>query len=117
MNITHDGKTYEVLTLGKHRDMTHALFAGGSLEEAETCNDPGRGFWVYDDDPDGRSYSIEKAKLHNIQPLRLVPREPVTFEASVVVGTFHGDDVTMLLAPKMPLGKRFRCVEIVEEQA
>ncbi len=114
--ITHDGQTYEALTYEAAKanpELVVAVktstgtrwIAQANKDDIHVQNESG--FWVRWDD----------AESLGIQPLRLVPKEPVTFEASVVVGTFHGDDVTMLLAPKMPLGKRFRCVEIVEEQA
>ena len=119
--IEIEGKTYEVLTLGKHGDMTHVLFAGGSLVEGESCTSPEKGFWAYNDDPYGRSYSLEMAKLHNIQPLQLVPNEPVSFEVTCAKNTLGQwmmvhclDDA---LAYQNNEQRKFRCVEIVEEEA
>lgn len=89
--ITIDGKDYEVLTLGKHSSMTHVLFAGGTVKEADTCTDQGKGFWVFADSPDnpnGDRYSVETARLHNIQPLKLIERKPVE-----VIGKFTGVEV------------------------
>jgi len=50
-----------------------------------------------------------------IKTLREKKREPLEFEATVVVGTFHGADVTMLLAPT-GMGTKFKCVQIMEEE-
>lgn len=119
--ITIDGKEYEVLTLGKHSSMTHVLFAGGTVEEAETCNDQGKGFWVFADNPDnpnGDRYSVETARLHNIQPLKLIERKPVEFVAdfaksgSVWYPLHHLSDG---LAHQNSEVKKFRCVQITEE--
>ena len=117
--ITIDGKEYEVLTLGKHSSMTHVLFAGGTVEEAETCNDQGKGFWVFADTPDnpnGERYSVETARLHNIQPLKLVERVPVEFEEYVSGVVLHINEIPVILAPMgTPLGMKFKCVQITEE--
>lgn len=53
--------------------------------------------------------------LLGIRCLRKVKREPIEFEADVVIGTFHGADVEMLLAPT-GIGTKFKCVEILEEE-
>jgi hypothetical protein len=50
-----------------------------------------------------------------IKCLRKVKREPIEFEGDVVIGTFHGADVTMLLAPT-GIGTKYKCVEILEEE-
>ena len=50
----------------------------------------------------------------NIELAEIVMREPVTFEATVKHSNMHLLDY--LDVPKgIPVGKRFRCVEIVEE--
>jgi len=51
-----------------------------------------------------------------IKCLRKKKREPIEFEGEVVVGTFHGADVTMLLVPTgILVGEKFHCVEILED--
>jgi hypothetical protein len=113
MNIEHDGKTYEVLTLDRISEITHAKLAGGVvlsafiggnthlyvklLESDKTCRHV---FWPFE------------FTSYNIQPLRLVPKEPVTFEADSM---FVRDDIPVILIKKEYVGKRFRCVEIMEE--
>jgi hypothetical protein len=107
--IEHDGKTYEVLPLDRISEITHAKLAGGKVVEAEECPVRGelcclfrKGIWFCDWNDLG------------IQPLRLVPKEPVTFEATCVVDSgVRGE--TIINAPSHCIGKRFRCVEIVEE--
>jgi hypothetical protein len=53
--------------------------------------------------------------LLGIKCLREVKPTPIEFEGRVVIGTFHGADVTMLLAPTgILVGAKFRCVQILE---
>lgn len=119
--ITIDEKEFEVLTMGKHSSMTHVLFAGGTVEEAESCNDQAKRFWVFADSPDnptGDRYTVETARLHNIKPLKLIEREPVEFNAEfALIGSHwyplhtlddaHGSDNNKKM--------KFRCVQITEE--
>jgi hypothetical protein len=66
--------------------------------------------WVY----------FRSMELLGIRPLRLVPKEPVTFEG-VIKNYYDGGKWHRLL--ELPSqegfkdGQRFRCVEIVEEEA
>jgi len=118
--IEHEGQNYEVLTLGKQDGMTHVLFAGGELKIGETCAGLSYGFYAYDDESktNGTCYLLKEAKLHNIQPLRLVLREPVTFEATFALSGSSWYPLHHLsdgLAHQNSTTKRFRCVEIVEE--
>ena len=50
-----------------------------------------------------------------IKCLREKKQEPIEFEGEVVIGTFHGADVTMLLAPT-GIGTKFKCIEILEDE-
>jgi hypothetical protein len=50
-----------------------------------------------------------------IKPLRMVKPKPIEFEGEVVIGTFHGADVAMLLAPT-GIGTKYKCVQIMEEE-
>lgn len=120
--IEIDGKTYEVLTLDRISEITHAKLAGGKVVEAMMVED-GEPFCriaspsdlVLDD----RDLFLEELTDFGIQPLRLVPREPVTFEATfewMQDGFWYPchylDDA---LGSNRSNLKRFRCVEIVEE--
>jgi len=104
MNIEHDGKTYEVLTLGRISEITHAKLAGGKVVKPE-FSELVKEYYI---DMSGEVWQEDWVSL-GIQPLRLVQKEPVTFEACV-------DRRGWIPAPKeAEPGKRFRCVEIVEE--
>jgi hypothetical protein len=121
MNIEHDGKTYEVLTLDRISLITHARLAGGKVVEAGKAS-PGY-FKVRasdESDPHHFCYKTQELADNNIQPLRLVPKEPVTFEATFA--KCHGArwrpvyDLDEGIALQGCEQKRFRCVEIVEEE-
>ena len=116
MNIEHEGKTYEVLTIESIKLITHAKLAGGKVVEAMMVED-GEPFCriaspsdlVLDD----RDLFLEELADFGIQPLRLVLNEPVTFEAEA----YGGHSSAFISLPAECVGKRFRCVEIVEEEA
>ena len=105
--IEHEGQTYDVLTLDRISEITHAKLAGGKVVEAFIG---WKGTSAYIAEP--VMLSIQGWEPLGIQPLRLVPREPVTFEARAT-RTLQGDVCIWL--PHEVEGKRFRCVEIVEE--
>ncbi len=55
--------------------------------------------------------------IFGIRCLREFKPEPIEFEELVVVGTFHGYDVTMLLVPTgISVGTKFKCVQIMEDE-
>jgi hypothetical protein len=111
--IEHGGKTYEVLTLDRISEITHAKLAGGKVVgtkqidyTAIRCESPFGKHLAHTD------FLFEELEPYGIQPLRLVPKEPVTFEGISYTGVGN----PYILAPAgTPHGKRFRCVEIVEE--
>jgi hypothetical protein len=110
--ITHDGKTYEVLTIDRISEITHARLAGGKVKEVSLRGSQQR--WVIWDWVKGYGgVYIEDFEDLGIQPLRLVPKEPVTFEGMVKSGL--GGARYLIVPGSEPVGKRFRCVEIVEE--
>jgi hypothetical protein len=49
------------------------------------------------------------------KPLQLLPNKPVTFEGVVMKEDLGVRDDWVIFAPEEYVGKRFRCVEIVEE--
>jgi hypothetical protein len=112
MNITHEGKTYEVLTLDRISEITHAKLAGGKVVDAQTDS---CGASIAVGTPVGCReemwFQIDELADFGIQPLRLVPVEPVTFEGVVVLGTFHGCDMPVILAPNVPLGTKFQLTQ------
>jgi len=123
MNIEHEGKTYEVLTIDGISEITHAKLAGGKVVEAMMVED-GEPFCriaspsdlVLDD----RDLFLEELADFGIQPLRLVPKEPVTFEATFALSGSSWYPLHHLsdgLAHQNSTTKRFRCVEIVEEES
>jgi len=121
MNIEHEGQTYEVLTLDRISEITHAKLAGGKVVSAVFISDG----YLRIESPSElvlASHEYYYAEIHGwgIQPLRLVPREPVSFEANFALS---GSDWYPLhhlsdgLAHQNSTTKRFRCVEIVEEES
>jgi hypothetical protein len=118
MNIEHEGKTYEVLTLDRISEITHAKYDGRFLHAAYD----GLVHVQFNEDRTQFMTPFDDRELHlnNIQPLRLVPKEPVTFEATFALVNGFWTRVTCLddgIAYQGYEQKRFRCVEIVEEQA
>ena len=110
MNIEHDGKTYEVLD-GWSRLPTHARLATGIKKVA---------YMPIGITIDGDEYTMKQINDNGIQPLRLVPKEPVTFEATFALSGSSWYPLHHLndgLAHQNSTTKRFRCVEIVEEEA
>ena len=109
--IKHDGKTYEVLDVTNTESIkliTHAKLAGGLMEATPAPR------WENVIVIDGELYTRQMQELNQIQPLRLVPNEPVTFEGVVEsVATRHRGYI--VVPNKECIGKRFRCVEIMEE--
>jgi hypothetical protein len=113
MNIEHEGKTYEVLTLDRISEITHARLAGGKVVTAETN---GTDVWLWSptmEHADATCFDLTELEPYGIQPLRLVPNEPVTFEGIAFASQSCGDFI--ICVPKEAVGKQFRCVEIVEE--
>jgi hypothetical protein len=115
MNIEHEGKTYEVLTLDRISEITHAKLAGGAIwlakgikpatiEAYATLRRPGS--------DGGKVLNASEFTEWGIQPLRLVPNEPVAFEAVAYMSGGAG----LIEVGSMHVGKRFRCVEIVGER-
>jgi hypothetical protein len=100
--IEHEGKTYEVLD-GWSRLPTHAKLATGIKKV---------GYMPIGITIDGDEYTMKQINDNGIQPLRLVPKEPVTFEGRAV-RTLQGD--VCIWVPHEVEGKPFRCVEIMEE--
>lgn len=117
MNIEHEGKTYEVLDATNPESIkliTHAKLAGGKVVGCELRNGDAIGdlIWLFHD---GGQYGVYVGFLkdNNIQPLRLVPNDPVTFEA-----TFYRSNSTAWVhgnGGAQYKTIRVRCVEIVEE--
>lgn len=120
MNIEHEGQTYEVLPLDRISEITHAKLAGGKVVEAQKAS-PGY-FKVRasdESDPHHFCYKTQELADNGIQPLRLVPKELVTFEATFAREStgywyplHHLDDG---ITYEGKVKRRFRCVEIVEE--
>lgn len=123
--IEHKGKTYEVLTLGRISEITHAKLAGGKAVDAESDD-----YCVITQSPCDYSetrFGFDELEDFGIVPLRLVPKEPVTFEGIThgyqtssrdgfdLLITVSQDEVNRLSELGVTLNKRFRCVEIVEE--
>jgi hypothetical protein len=123
MNIEHEGKTYEVLTIDRISEITHARLAGGAIwlakgikpatiEAYATLRRPGS--------DGGKVLDASDFTEWGIQPLRLVPKEPVTFEATFALSGSSWYPLHHLsdgLAHQNSTTKRFRCVEIVEEES
>ena len=115
--IEHEGQAYEVLTLDRISEITHAKLAGGAVVEVEA----GKCLITFDS-PTGSQeemgFKFNELEPFGIQPLRLVPREPVTFEATFALSGSSWYPLHHLsdgLAHQNSTTKRFRCVEIVEE--
>ena len=120
MNIEHDGQTYEVLSLDRISEITHAKLAGGKVVDAQKAS-PGY-FKVRasdESDPHHFCYKTQELADNNIQPLRIVPKVPVTFEATCVkIGAGYWYPLHSLddgIAYQGYEQRKFRCVEIVEE--
>ncbi len=114
MNIEHGGKTYEVLPLDRISEITHAKLAGGKVTKSVHVHDG----WIRVESPSelvigAHEYLHDELNDLGIQPLRLVPKEPVTFEAYAVRPIGAGQ--VLIVCPFEADLKRFRCVEIVEE--
>ncbi len=122
MNIEHEGKTYEVLTIdelnGHIPFRLYVRLASGQINEADYVPSSELvGVKVRCDQYEVGKYSLE---AFGIQPLRLVPKEPVTFEATFAREStgywyplHHLDDG---IAYGGKVQRRFRCVEIVEAE-
>ncbi len=115
--IEHEGKTYEVLTLDRISEITHAKLAGGKVRQCVLRGHDNK--FVEWQHPSNCGAYINDFEDLGIQPLRLVPKEPVTFEATFAREStgywypcHHLDDG---IAYKGKVQRKFRCVEIVEE--
>ena len=132
MNIEHEGKTYEVLDATDPESIkliTHAKMGGGDIVESD-YNEVASVIYIPFQGGDYRlSFGEKSIRFLGIQPLRIVPKEPVTFEGDVAFvgqGVIEGTPgihrlvefaVSEDVWQKLEKGKRFRCVEIVEEGA
>ena len=116
MNTIKDGENeYEVLTIDRISEITHAKLAGGKVRKCVLRGQFNK-FIEWQHPSNGGAYINDFEDL-GIQPLRLVPKEPVTFEGVVVKEDLGVRDDWVIYAPEEYVGKRFRCVEIVEEGA
>jgi hypothetical protein len=108
MNIKHKGKTYEVLTLDRISEITHAKLAEGKVMKPE-FSELVKEYYI---DMSGEVWQADWEPL-GIQPLRLVPKEPVTFEAWTAIVNFHGNDVVAIICPKdVHIDTKFQCVAV-----
>ena len=108
--ITIDGQDYEVLSLDRISEITHARLAGGAVVRARRCREHSIS-WDYED---GQMDSAYHSRLEDlgIQPLKLIERVPVEFIGVV----YSGAGNPYVLAPMgTPSGMKFRCVQITEE--
>ena len=114
--ITIDGKDYEVLTLDELQgDLGFDLYvrlANGEVKTAEYFHRSELvGIKVR-----GDRYDIGKHYLEafGIQPLKLIERVPVSFTDTVKHSNMH--ILNYLDVPAgIPVGMKFRCVQITEE--
>lgn len=126
--IEIEGQTYEVLTLDRISEITHAKLAGGAVTPASLfanpCSSHARIKLLNVEETLRHCFYAFELEPFCIQPLRLVPREPVTFEAECYQSRnsddwciLHSDDEALrnALWRYGTTTKRFRCVEIVEE--
>ena len=101
---------FEVLTLDRISEITHAKLAGGLMEATPAPR------WENAIVIDGVIYTRQMQTLNQIQPLRLVPKEPVTFEATFArESTGYWSPIYGLddgIAYKSNEQKKFRCVEV-----
>jgi hypothetical protein len=120
MNIEHEGQTYEVLTLDRISEITHAKLAGGKVVTASEI-DCGIVTLASPTSYISTRFGEDELEHFGIQPLRLVPKEPVTFEATFA--KCHGArwrpvyDLDEGIALQGCEQRKFRCVEIGEEEA
>ena len=89
----------------------HELIEGGTVERSVEVG------WIY--------ILIDNKWVHipqeafpflGIRCLWKFKPKPIEFEGEVVVGTFHGADVTMLLVTGILVGEKFHCVQIMEDE-
>lgn len=116
--ITIDGKEYEVLTLDRIGEITHAKTGSGAILTARSVD----GFHhVYSECESWdavTTFCDEEFAIFGIQPLKLVERKPVEFVATFALTGGFWTRVTCLddgIAYKNYEQKKFRCVEVVEE--
>jgi hypothetical protein len=122
-----DGNVYEVLDLTNPESIkliTHAKLAGGKVLEIVGIEDDSFEVRL----SDGSDFYFSSASFQDLdiqplqllsKPLRLVPKEPVTFEGQVTRvdgGNCYVDMIAVDCAGAKP-GMRFLCTEIVEEEA
>jgi hypothetical protein len=116
--IEHDGQTYEVLTLDRISEITHAKLAGGKVVDADYLRGFIHAYTTEEDIEVVTTFTEGELFEFGIQPLRLVLREPVTFEATFALSGSSWYPLHHLsdgLAHQNSTTKRFQCVEIVEE--
>ena len=120
--ITIDGKDYEVLTLDRIGEITHAKVSSGAVLGAapELDEDPQNDV-VYLSYEDGTSDQMWASSLEvlGIQPLKLVERVPVSFKGEVqsltgVPGYLDGNKWVLCPYEVKP-GMKFKCFKITEE--
>lgn len=111
--ITIDGNDYEVLTHDRICEITHARMGGGDIVESwhNELNDV---ISVPFKNGDYRlSFGEASIKFLGIQPLKLIERKPVEFVADVMPG--FGGTKYIAIPDNVPVGMKFRCVQITEE--
>ena len=111
--ITIDGKDYDVLTLDRISEITHAKMGGGDIVESE-YNDLNDVIYVPFKNGDYRlSFGHESIRFLGIQPLKLIERKPVKFEAWTAIVSFHGNDVVAIICPEtVHIDTKFQCVAV-----
>jgi len=84
MNITHEGKTYEVLTLDRISEITHAKTGSGAILSTRSID----GFHhVYTDCENWEAVTTfcdGEFEIFGIHPLKLIERNPGSFVWKIV---------------------------------
>ena len=111
--ITHEGHDYEVLSLDRISEITHARLAGGKVVEAQPAS-PGYFKVRVSDETDLHYWNFKTGELTDvgIQPLKLLEKVPVEFTGKVT-DTVMGAKL-IRVPDDVPLGAEFRCTQIVE---
>ena len=113
--ITIDGKDYEVLTLDRIGEITHDRLAGGKVVDAQYQTEFCLGVTVASPEPDTQPTTLAESELESfgIQPLKLIERVPVEFEAWTAIVNFHGNDVVAIICPEtVHIDTKFQCVAV-----
>ena len=113
--IKIDGKEFEVLTLDRIGEITHARLAGGKVMQAECVNELSEEPCVTIPTSNGEFYfdDVTELEVWGIQPLKLIERKPVEFVAWTAIVNFHGNDVVAIICPEtVHIDTKFQCVEV-----